>query len=85
MLFKRACLLHAGVCQAVLWGRNIQPNQTLISMINYYDKTQLLKIKKFPLPPMVGRLAGRWLKWVISQVLVDRSKKLSFSLKNIEL
>ena len=35
------------MCQAVLWGRNIQPNQTLISMINYYDKTQLLT-KKIP-------------------------------------
>ena len=40
-------MLRAGVCQAVLWGRNIQPNQTLISMINYYDKTQLLT-KKIP-------------------------------------
>ena len=33
-ILKRACLLRAGVCQAVLWGRNIQLNQTLISMID---------------------------------------------------
>ena len=52
---QRACLLRAGVCQAVLWGRNIQPNQTLISMINYYDKTQLLTKKNFP-PPSCSRL-----------------------------
>ena len=52
LIFQRACLLRAGVCQAVLWGRNIQPNQTLISMINYYDKTQLLTKKKFPATPL---------------------------------
>ena len=61
--FERACLLRAGVCQAVLWGRNIQPNQTLISMINYYDKTQLLTKKNFPLPPY-GGLAG----WAMAEM-----------------
>ena len=51
------------MCQAVLWGRNIQPNQTLISMINYYDKTQLLTKKNFPLPTYVG-LAG----WALAEM-----------------